>query len=445
MRIYDFKDKRIALLGFGKSNSELLKYIKKFTDDIHVFDQRAQNIPSGYENSGIIFHLGSDAFHELDGFDYIFRSPAIRPDNENIIREIQRGAVLTSEIEVFISLCKGWIIAVTGSDGKTTTSSMIYHILKKDGKKVFLGGNIGTPLITLLDDIDRDTYIVLELSSFQLMTLDEPVDVAVITNISPNHLDYHKSYDEYVESKKNLIRNLAKGCTVVLNAACRDSKRYFKSKDLEIRWFNSPKGAEYRDKKIYFNGYDTVDVSGIRVKGRHNIDNFMAAALAVIDIVSPDSIINTLEAFKGVEHRMEHVANINGVEYINDSIASSPSRTIAGLRSFDKKVILIAGGRDKGISYDCIGRIIKKHVKYLILTGETKDVILKSVLLVKKDMEYRICADLSEAVSTAYETAKEGDTVFFSPASTSFDAYENFEKRGWAFKDYVNRLKGDEI
>ena len=441
MRIYDFKDKKIALLGFGKSNSELLKYIKKFTDDIHVFDQKAQIIPAGYENSGIVFHLGEESFLELSGFDYIFRSPAIRPDDENIIMEVERGAVLTSEIEVFISLCKGWIIGVTGSDGKTTTSSMIYHILIEDGKKAYLGGNIGTPLITLLDSIDKDTYIVIELSSFQLMTLDEPVDVAVITNISPNHLDYHKSYDEYVESKKNIIRNASKGCTIVLNAADRDSKKFFKSKGLDIRWFNSPKGAEYKDGIINFQNVGSVDVSDIQVKGRHNIDNFMAASLAVMDIVSFRSIINTVSGFKGVEHRSEHIAYINGVEYINDSIASSPSRTIAGLRSFDKKVILIAGGKDKGISFDYIGKAVKKHVKFLVLIGETKDKILKSVLSEKKDMEYRICSDLFEAIKAAYDTAQEGDIVFFSPASTSFDMFDNFEQRGTAFKEYVNRLK----
>ena len=439
MQIFDLKDKRIALLGFGKSNSELFKYIYDYTKDIFIFDQKQNDLKNECLYKDTICYSGKDCFKNLAGFDYIFRSPAIRPDDPNILREVKRGAVLTSEIELFISECKAKIIGVTGSDGKTTTSTLIYEILKKSRKKVYLGGNIGTPLINLLHEIDSDSIVVLELSSFQLMTFDEKIDISVVTNLSPNHLDYHTSLDEYLVSKKNIARYSER---VVLNKKDKISMEYFSDlKKSKIVYFNSLKGIYYKNKYIYIDGSPVIETSKILIKGLHNIENLMAAIAAVKDISDIESIRNAAYSFKGVEHRIEYVDEIDGVIYINHSIASSPKRTIVGLKTFKRKVILIAGGQDKGISYDNIGTEIKKHVKSLILLGQTKDVILKSVLEVDKDFDYNITDTLEEAIMIAKSKAKQGDIVFFSPASTSFDMFENFEERGKLFKAYVKKKK----
>jgi UDP-N-acetylmuramoylalanine--D-glutamate ligase len=443
MRSYDFKDKKIALLGFGKSNREVLEYIYKYTQDISVFDQNNKDghfdINEKYKN--ITIYYGNDCFRQLNGFDYIFRSPAIRPDNEYITREVDRGALLTSESEFFISACKGKTIGVTGSDGKTTTCSLIYEIIKNAGKKVILGGNIGVPLIGRLDHIDSDTYAVIELSSFQLMTFSQGTDIAVITNISPNHLDYHRSYAEYIQSKRKIAKCSDKNSIVVLNGKDKGSINYFKKQKCNIEYFNSSKGIYYKNGIISKDGSELVDTSRMLIRGRHNIDDLMAAIASVGSIAGPDAVREAAYNFKGVEHRTEFTDEIKGVIYINDSIATSPTRTTAGLRSFDQKVILIAGGKDKGISYLGIGSEIKEHVRYLILLGQTKDAILKSALEADPELRYSITSSLEEAVKKAYDVSHDGDIVLFSPASTSFDMFSNFEERGKKFKECVRSLK----
>ena len=347
-----------------------------------------------------------------------------------------------------MDLCPCRIIAVTGSDGKTTTTSIIAGLLKAAGYRTFVGGNIGHPLLCQVDDIRPDDMVVLELSSFQLMTVRQSPSIAVVTNLAPNHMDVHRDMDEYVAAKRNIFAHQDACDRLVLNADNEITAGFIKQARGSVTLFSRKKAVEggvyLREKTVMCGGRPVLTTDDILLPGLHNLENYMAA-IAAVDGLVPDEVIRDFaRTFGGVEHRIELVRELGGVRYYNDSIASSPSRTIAGLRSFDRKVILIAGGYDKHIPYDVLGPEIIEHVKVLLLTGDTAGKIKSATIAapgyVENGPKIWECADLGQAVERARELAAPGDVVILSPASASFDRFKNFEERGKVFKDLVNAL-----
>lgn len=453
------KGKYVAIMGMGISNTPLIKYLMDLDANITVFDKKTEEeldkaLIEEYAIQGVKFSLGENYLKNLVGYDIIFRSPSMRPDTPELEKELDRGAILTSEIEMLIDLCPGKIIAVTGSDGKTTTTTLIYKMLQEANYHCYLGGNIGIPLFAKIDEMKPEDIIVLELSSFQLMTLKKSPQIAVVTNVSPNHLDIHKSYEEYIEAKKNIFKYQDKDGIVVLNYDNDITRDFSLEAKGEVRYFSTK--VKLDDGVILDNDIIKISDGKIRTQiintdeilllGRHNIENACTAIAAVKDLVPPECIVKVLTTFKGVEHREEFVRTINGARWYNDSIGSSPTRTIAGLLSFKNKVILIAGGYDKHLDYTDLGRYIVDHVKALILLGQTREKIKVATCAELANRENKIdlpiieCDTLEEAVKSAYDIAKEGDTVFFSPASASFDMFKNFEERGNKYKELVEKL-----
>lgn len=452
------KTKKVAVLGIGISNTPLIKYLAKLGVDITAFDKAEKeqlkenlNTLSGLD---VKYVLGKDYLSGLKGFDVIFKTPKIRFDIPELAEERKRGAVVTSEMEVFVELCPAEIFAVTGSDGKTTTTTLIYNMLKEEGYRCWLGGNIGTPLLDKIDEIRETDKVVLELSSFQLHTMKKSPNIAVVTNMSPNHLDVHKSMEEYVDAKKNIFRYQGPNDKVVLNYDNSITKSFAKEAKGKVVFFSragrTDSGAVIENGRLVYKSSDKtleiVSTDEILLPGEHNVENYLAATAAVIEHVKPETIKRVATTFKGVEHRIELTREVRGIKFYNDSIGTSPSRTMAGLKSFKQRVILIAGGYDKNIPYDEMGEIIAERVKCLVLTGTTGPKIRNALLKETertgkgKDIPVFMCNSLEEAVQTAYENAVTGDVVLFSPASASFDMFKNFEERGNKFKEIVNNL-----
>ena len=430
------KGKKIAVLGYGISNRPLVKLLAEAGLDVTVRDKGAlPEIPGVRSVSGEGY---LDALTE----DVVFRTPGLRPDRI----PLKEGAVLTSEMETFFALCPCPILAVTGSDGKTTTTTLIAELLKASGKRVWLGGNIGHPLLAEVDGISPDDAAVLELSSFQLMTLKGRAETAVITNVRPNHLDWHTDLEEYAEAKKHVYLGQQPGDLLVLNADDPGSLRCRADASGRVRLFSrrepQPEGAYFDGETVFFLGRPLLKRSEIKLPGLHNVENWMAALCAAGDLVGEEICRRTAAGFSGVEHRLEPVRSWHGVEFINDSIASSPSRTAAGLRALrDRSLVLIAGGYDKHIPYDELGAVIKEHVRLLVLCGATAPKI-KAAVLAAPGPEPEILeeADFTAAVRAAARAARPGETVLLSPASASFDLFKNFEERGERFKEIVHSL-----
>jgi UDP-N-acetylmuramoylalanine--D-glutamate ligase len=446
------RGRKIAILGVGVSNQPLARLLLKSGLNVTARDKRSRaqlgDAAAELEELGARLVTGDGYLEKLDE-DVIFRTPGIMPHIPELKSATDRGALLTSEMEAFFEVCPCPIIAVTGSDGKTTTATLIAEFLKAAGKTVWLGGNIGTPLLDRADDMSPGDIAVAELSSFQLMTMRRGPDIAVVTNVAPNHLDIHRDMDEYIGAKLHI---LGSGETVaVLNYDNALARSFAVAARGEIRFFSRTaaveNGAYLEGGAIKYaeNGAveSVLDVSDIMIPGVHNVENYMAAIAATRGLVSRETIAETARSFGGVAHRIELVRERGGVKYYNDSIASSPTRTAAGLRSFGEKVILIAGGKDKGVPFDSLAPDIIARVKTLVLTGLTAEKIRAAVLSRPNYAgvpEIIIRPDFTDAVHTAANCAKSGDTVLLSPACTSFDAFANFEERGDRFKEIVNGL-----
>ncbi|MFA7637586.1 MAG: UDP-N-acetylmuramoyl-L-alanine--D-glutamate ligase, partial [Monoglobales bacterium] len=329
--------------------------------------------------------------------------------------------------------------------GKTTTTTLISEMLKKEGYSCHIGGNIGNPLIAEIEKISEKDKVVLELSSFQLFTMGKSPGIAVITNISPNHLDWHKGYDEYIESKKNIMKFQGENDILVTNSANEIANAIGREAKGEHRDFSSKGDAlvHLRNGAIFYGDDKVIDAADIKIPGEHNVENYMAAIAAMHGLVSNETIKYVARNFSGVEHRIEFVREIGGVRFYNDSIASSPSRTIAALNSFENKIILIAGGYDKKIPFDELGKKINEKVKELILVGDTARKIKKAVLAAGNEANITVCKEFEQAVLKAYNKAEKGDVVILSPACASFDLFKNFMSRGETFKNIVNSIKGE--
>lgn len=448
------KGKKILVLGVGVSNRPLVRLLLRYGIDVTCCDKTPREKLDAevlrLESDGAKLHLGEGYLDGLSG-DVVFRTPGLHPDTPQIKALRDSGAVITSEMEAFFAVCPAQIIAVTGSDGKTTTSTLISELLKKQGFRVWLGGNIGTPLLDKADEMEPTDLVVLELSSFQLMYFPYSPHTAVITNLSPNHLDIHRDMEEYVAAKENLYLHQKADDVLILNRDNEVTHSFVpkaRGRVLEFSRLTEPeRGVFLRDGVIWRKGETlekVMDQSDILLPGIHNVENYMAAILAVGDRVSNENIRAVARSFGGVEHRIELVREKDGVRYYNDSIASSPTRTIAGLRSFTQKLILIAGGYDKHVPFEPLGPEIVDHVKTLILTGATAPKIEAAVLAAPNyapgSPEILHEEDFYEAVRLASRVAKPGDVVILSPAGPAFDKFKNFAVRGKEFKKTVMSL-----
>lgn len=436
------KNSRIAIIGLGVSNLPLLDYLYELNCDVTIFSDNLIDIDLTKYN----YKIYTDGLANLVGYDIIFRSPGCLPTRSEIQKEIARGAYVTTEVEEVIKLTPSKVIGVTGSDGKTTTTTLIDLILKSSGYKTFLGGNIGTPLFTKIKDMTEKDIVVLELSSFQLMGMDVSPDISVITNISPNHLDKHKDMQEYIDSKCNIYRH--KDGVLVINKDNEITREITSSR--EIRYFSRQikTNAFYTDGEyIYHNDEIIIDTKSLHIRGVHNFENICAALSATYSLIDVSKVIDTIKSFSGVEHRLEFVSEINGIKWYNDSVSSSPTRTIAGLNSYEEDIVLIAGGYDKNLDYTPLAKPILKHVTKLILFGSTKEKIYDAVIKEKTNEDIAIYKEdtLEDVVNRAYKVATSGEIVLFSPASASFDMFKNFADRGIQFKNMVQKLEKDSL
>lgn len=449
--------KKVAIIGMGVSNLPLLDYFYDKNAKVTVFDKNtpSDEIMEKINKYRYEVEIGEYNLSRLNGFDIVFRSPSVLPTREELVTAANKGAIITSEIEMVLKLVPCKIIGVTGTEGKTTTTSIIYEILKSSGKNCFLGGNIGKPIFTEIKNMKPEDIVVLELSSFQLMGMEVSPDISVVTNMYPDHLNIHSSYEEYQQAKKNIFLHQNENGVVILNYDNEITRKFADEVKSNLVYFSSlqklKNGYVYDRKdetiKRYANGKseNILKKQEIKLRGIHNYENICAALAATASIVDEKSQIKAIKEFNGVEHRLEFVRELNGVKYYNDSIGTSPASTIAGLNAFDENIILLAGGSDKGLDYTEIGETIAKKVRVLLLTGPTAEKIENATKLAmnkagKETVEIIHCKDLQEAVSTANEKAKSGEIVLMSPASASFDAFKNFIERGIKFKEFVNNL-----
>lgn len=445
------KGKRITVIGIGISNRPLIRYLAEHGAQVTACDRKTEeqlaDVLQELSPLGVAFSLGDTYLDALDA-DIIFKTPGMRFDHPALLAAQENGAEITSEMEVFFDICPCRTIAVTGSDGKTTTTTLIHRMLSDEGFTCHLGGNIGTPLLTHVPEMKDTDFAVLELSSFQLHTMKKSPDVAVVTNISPNHLDMHKDYQEYIDAKKNILLYQKPEQLAILNKDNTVTAALAEDARGRRLMFSRRTDADLclNDGYIIMHGEKILNISEIKIPGMHNVENYMAAIAATAAWVSPETVRKVAREFGGVEHRIELVRTINGVRYYNSSIDSSPNRTINTLKVFSEPVVLIAGGKDKGIPYDDIGPAILEKVKALILIGATADAIYRAVEKAAKQagapltIPIRRENDYPSAVRSAYELAQPGDVVLLSNASTSFDMFQNFEQRGNLFKELVHKL-----
>lgn len=446
------KGKNTAVLGIGVSNKPLIRFLVDLGAKVTAFDRKnSEDLKEEcdeFKTLGVNLVLGEDYLDNLSGFEVIFKTPSMRMDLPHLVKAHQEGAYITSEMEEFVKYCPAKVYGITGSDGKTTTTTIISKMLQEEGYNVYVGGNIGTPLFSCIEEINTEDRVVLELSSFQLMSMDVSPDICIITNLSPNHLDIHKDMEEYIEAKKNIFKFGDENQLVVLNMdntiTCNMQKEIKGSISLFSSKTQDGVKAYLKDDVLFLEDKPVVNSNDIVIKGMHNVENYLAAFCAVSSEVSISNMKKVCENFKGVSHRMEFVRELNGVKYFNDSIASSPTRTLAGLKAFDKKVILLAGGYDKNIPFEVLAKEGEDYIKILILMGDTKEKIKEAFVRVLgqrvENIEIYMVGDLEEGVRLAKDKGTWGDIVTLSPACASFDAFKNFEVRGNKFKEYVSNL-----
>ena len=451
--LQEIHDKRVAVIGAGVSNMPLVTLLRQAGLSVTVHDKKtADGLGAQYAQLtalGARTVLGDGYLDSLDE-DIVFRTPGLHPGHPALQAGRARGGEVASEMELFFRVCPCKIIGITGSDGKTTTTTLVYEFLKHAGHTCHLGGNIGKPLLPEVREMRPDDLAVVELSSFQLMGMRYSPSIAAITNLTPNHLDYHKDFAEYVQAKTSIYTHQVTGERLVLNGDDPVTRTLDIGPGHQIltcsKIVKPENGVYLRDGVIYIaeQGKDRalMDAKDIRIPGAHNVYNVMMAAAIVQGLCQDDDIVEVAKTFGGVEHRIEFVREFEGVKYYNDSIASSPTRTIAGLESFDQKLILIAGGYDKHIPYDVLGVPICRHVKTLLLTGATAPKIRACVEQADCPEKPEIIdvPDLAAAVRCANAVAQPGDIVIMSPASASFDCFKNFMERGNLFKELVHKL-----
>lgn len=450
----EIQGRPVAVIGMGVSNTPLIKMLLRAGAEVTVRDrvprERAAEQVQELESLGARMILGDEYLQDLHE-DVIFRTPGLSPNTPELVNAVQRGIELSSEMELFFQTCPSRLIGVTGSDGKTTTTTIIAEFLKEAGRNVYVGGNIGKPLLPDVADMVEEDFAVLELSSFQLMTMEQSPHIAVMTNLSPNHLDYHRSMGEYIAAKENIFLHQGEEDRAIFNYDNQLTRDLAEKAGGAVTFFSRrerlEEGVYLRDGAIWLTNAqgsrEVLPTRDIRLPGVHNIENYMAA-IAAVDGLVPDKCVRAVAArFQGVEHRIELVRELDGVKYYNDSIGTSPSRTVACLESFPEPVILIAGGYDKGIPFHALALEIRERVKTLVLTGDTARAIRQAVEEAEGGRgcpEIIQTEDLAGAVEAARRAAGPGDVVVLSPACAAFDRFKNFMERGRAFKELVRSL-----
>ncbi len=439
-----FENKYCVVLGVGVSNKPLVKYLLSHGAKVEVRDKKSKEKLGEYGDElishGVKLITGDNYLDDIEG-DFIFRSPGIRPDLGSIPKAVENGAYLTSEMELFMELCPCPVFALTGSDGKTTSSTLTAKLLESTGRRVYLGGNIGTPLLPFVEEMTENDAVVLELSSFQLMTFTKSANYTAITNISPNHLEWHKDMQEYIDANPNIFK-YKENKKLILNANDGQSPNYAAQTNSEKVYFSAKRKADIcldeKGEYIVFKGKRILKCKDILIPGVHNIENYMTA-IALTDGfgVSVENIERIASTFPGVEHRLEFVREFNGVRYYNSSIDSSPSRTSAALSAIGCSPIIICGGYDKMIPFEPLANALNSHAKAVILTGATADKIKKALDESCSKLPIYMEYDFDMALMKARDIAKKGDTVLLSPACASFDRFDNFEIRGRYFKEKV--------
>ncbi len=451
------QNKKVAFIGTGVTNTNIIKLFLSKNIDVTICDRKsAEQMGELYKelaDLGAKYILGETYLDTLTDFDVVFRSPGVYFNNPKLQEAIRNGVAVTSEMEVFFDLCPCKIYAVTGSDGKTTTTTIISELFKAEGKNVHIGGNIGKALLPIIEEIKDDDIAVVELSSFQLLSMRQSPDVCAITNITPNHLNVHGTMEEYISAKCNILAHQNAFSRAVLsydNETARNLNYLVRGKLAYFSRYSKVYNGSFLNENgiLCYNDYGKVteimDMHDIKIPGMHNVENYLTAIAVTWGEVSLDTVRKVAKEFGGVEHRIEFVREINGAKYYNNSIASSPTRVLACLNSFDEKQIMIQGGSDKGISFEPMADAICEKVKVLILMGETREKIRDAVMASEKynpeNTKIIIVKDMQEAVKTAYKYAEKGDIVSLSPACASFDMYRMFEDRGRHFKQLVNEL-----
>lgn len=434
--------KKIAIIGLGVSNLPLLDYFHDLSCKIFVFDNREKDeldkdIIEKIDNYNIEYFGGENNLENLKGFDIIFRSPIVMPYRKEIKEEAERGALVTSEIEMVLKLTPSRVIGITGTEGKTTTTSIIYEIIKKAGYKCFLGGNIGKPIFTEIKDMRPEDIIVLEMSSFQLTNMTVSPEISVVTNIFPDHLNVHSSYEEYREEKKNIFKHQTENGIVILNYDNEYTREFAKEANGKVIFFSSKEKLE--DGFIYDNNDGMIKYcedgvrrhlikkEEIKLRGIHNYENIATALAATSSLVNLETAVQAVKEFNGVEHRLEFVREKNNVKWYNDSIGTSPASTIAGLNAFDENIILLAGGSDKGLDYKEVGETIAKKVQTLILTGPTATKIEEATRKAENGEKVEVCyvENLRRSCKTSKQKSK---TRRHSLAITSKCKFRCFQK-----------------
>lgn len=450
------RGRSVAVIGMGVSNTPLIRMLLRADLKVTVCDksprERVEEQAAELESLGAKLKMGPDYLAQIHKFDVIFRTPGLSPNTPELKKAVEEGRRLTSEMELFFQLCPCQIIGVTGSDGKTTTTTLISEFLKEAGRNVYLGGNIGRPLLPDVDGMTPEDVAVVELSSFQLMNMDRSPNVAVFTNLSPNHLDYHHTMEEYTAAKLNIFCHQKPGDRAIFNYDNDITRALSKTSVSRSMLFSRKQrleeGVYLRDNAIWLTNdmgsREVLPLADIHIPGVHNIENYMAAVGAVDGIVPDKCVRAVAQRFVGVEHRIELVRELDGVRYYNDSIGTSPTRTMACLDSFSQKLVLIAGGYDKGVPFTQLGIEIVRQVKVLILTGDTAPAIKKAVEeadgYAESGLQLIEVENLAAAVAAAQTAAVTGDIVVLSPACAAFDRFKNFMERGKVFKQLVNEL-----
>lgn len=472
--------KTASVIGVGISNIPLIDFLVKNGAKVTARDKKDREKLAAnpkldmkrLEEAGVRFITGENYLADIND-QIVFKSPGVRFDKPEIMNAYRNGSLITSEMEAFLSLCPAKIIAVTGSNGKTTTTTLVAKMLENAGHNVWLGGNIGMPLLPQIEKILPDDFAVLELSSFQLHTVNRfenhglPFahirfpNVGVLTNVSPNHLDWHKDMEEYASAKRAVFTHMRPDGVFVTNRQSDEYVRRFAAEaEIEgytVRTFSAhddptAEGACLRNGNFTLFGKELFPVSEIRVPGLHNVENFMAAALAVWDYVTPNAILKTAQTFTGVAHRLELVAEKDGIRFYNSSIDSSPSRTQAALscfgKEYDGRINLILGGYDKHIPFEPLAEPVCEHRCRVFITGATGDAIYRAISESESYDPAKVmlvrCADFSAAVRAALAAALPEDVVLLSPACASFDEFNNFEERGEKFRRLVRDFVADE-
>jgi UDP-N-acetylmuramoylalanine--D-glutamate ligase len=454
-KIYQqLKNKKIGILGFGVEGKATFNYLRKFDSKLMIFDQAqeeeflARNPEIKKEE--VALYLGRSYLENLNRAEIIFKSPGIPLLLPEIQAAIKEGIIFTSQIEFFFDCCPAKIIGVTGTKGKGTTATLIYEILKASDKDVYLGGNIGLPTISFLDKLNERSVVVLELSSFQLQSLKESPHIAVVLNVTKDHLDYHSSAREYQEAKKSIVRYQTKDNFAVINADYSISKGFARETKGQKYFFS----RKTRTNGCYVDGKDNIILEttqgivqiiaakDLLLRGRHNLENVTAAVLAsYLAKVSIKVITETVKNFHGLEHRLELVREISRVRYFNDSFSTVPETAIAAVKSFTEPIVLILGGSYKGSDYRKLGKTIENSgVKSIIFIGETAKEISRKIGSGYEGERIFGLTKMTEIVKKASSLAKPEDVVLLSPACASFGLFQNYKDRGGQFKKAVEKL-----